>query len=81
MNYASMNMEFQIHIPRDRVRLWWPNGYGEQKLYPVIFILRTYRNVEGPHLSSRTESQKQLNIGFRTIQLVEDKDGRRMDYP
>lgn len=78
LNYAAMNMEFQIHIPKNRVRLWWPNGYGGQKLYAVTFILQTYRNVDGPVLSSRTESQKQLNIGFRTIELVEDKDGSRV---
>lgn len=75
MNYRSTNMEFQIHVPKDRVRLWWPNGYGEQKLYAVTFNLKSYRSVEGPNLSSRTDSQKQLNIGFRTIELVEDKDG------
>lgn len=76
MSYRSTNMEFQIHVPKDRVRLWWPNGYGEQKLYAVTFNLKSYRSVEGPSLSSRTDSQKQLNIGFRTIELVEDKDGR-----
>ncbi|KAH8418053.1 hypothetical protein KR222_010989 [Zaprionus bogoriensis] len=76
MSYTSTNLEFQIHIPKDRVQLWWPNGYGAQKLYPVVFNLKSYRSEGGPLLSSRTDSQKQLNIGFRTIELVEDKDDR-----
>ncbi|XP_034485260.1 beta-mannosidase-like isoform X2 [Drosophila innubila] len=76
LSYASSNLEFQIHIPKEKVKLWWPNGYGAQKLYPVSFNLKTYRSEDGPSLSSRTDSQKLLNIGFRTIELVEDEDER-----
>ncbi|KAL7726905.1 hypothetical protein ACLKA6_019124 [Drosophila palustris] len=74
LSYTSPNMEFQIHIPKEKVKLWWPNGYGAQKLYPVSFNLKSYRSEDGPSLSSRTDSQKLLNIGFRTIELVEDED-------
>ncbi|XP_052836095.1 beta-mannosidase-like isoform X1 [Drosophila gunungcola] len=74
VSFESPVVEFKIHIPKDRVTLWWPNGYGKQKLYPVHFSVKCYASEEGPSLSSRTESQKLLKIGFRTIQLVEDKD-------
>ncbi|EDW37952.1 GL12303 [Drosophila persimilis] len=73
VNYASPVLEFKIHIPLDRVTLWWPNGYGKQRLYPVLFSLKCFSS-EVPNLSSRTESQKLLKIGFRTIELVEDVD-------
>ncbi|EDV92670.1 GH18705 [Drosophila grimshawi] len=76
LNYASPHLEFQVDIPKERVKLWWPNGYGSQQLYPVLFRLKTYRNKDEPSLSSRTDSQKLLRIGFRTIKLVEDKDDR-----
>ncbi|BFF88900.1 beta-mannosidase-like [Drosophila madeirensis] len=78
VNYASAILEFKIHIPQDRVTLWWPNGYGQQRLYPVLFSVKCFPSEEGPNLSSRTESQKLLKIGFRTIELVEnmDKSGR-----
>ncbi|KAH8369200.1 hypothetical protein KR009_003853 [Drosophila setifemur] len=66
-------LEFKINIPKDRVTLWWPNGYGTQRLYPVLFSVKCYTG-ESPNLSSRTESQKVLKIGFRTIELVEDED-------
>ncbi|XP_017057225.2 beta-mannosidase-like isoform X2 [Drosophila ficusphila] len=71
---ASPVLEFKIHIPKDRVTLWWPNGYGKQKLYPVLFSVKCYASEDGASLSSRTESQKLLKVGFRTIELVEDKD-------
>ncbi|XP_030370503.1 beta-mannosidase-like [Scaptodrosophila lebanonensis] len=74
MSYASPIMEFKVKIPVENVKLWWPNGYGDQVLYPVMFILKTYRDAEGPGLMSRTQSQKLLRIGFRTIELVEDED-------
>ncbi|KAH8360186.1 hypothetical protein KR093_011287, partial [Drosophila rubida] len=76
LSYAHPKLEFQIHIPKEKVKLWWPNGYGRQVLYPVSFNLKTYRSEAGPGLSSRTDSQKLLNIGFRTIELVEDEDAR-----
>lgn len=59
---------------KERVALWWPNGYGQQKLYPVMFSIKCYTG-NSSHLGSRMKSQKVLKIGFRTIELVEDKDG------
>lgn len=46
------------------VKLWWPNGYGEQHLYTYDVILGMDDLTES---SSRT-----LRIGFRTVELIED---------
>ncbi|EDV47740.2 uncharacterized protein Dere_GG12165 [Drosophila erecta] len=72
--FDSPVLEFKIHIPKDRVILWWPNGYGKQKLYPVLFSVKCYTSKDIHTLSSRSESHKLLKIGFRTIELVEDED-------
>ncbi len=34
---------FNITIPINRIQLWWPNGYGAQKLYSVTASLTTLR--------------------------------------
>ncbi|KAH8304924.1 hypothetical protein KR018_005050 [Drosophila ironensis] len=73
VSFEAPVLKFQIHIPQDRVTLWWPNGYGKQRLYPIMFSIKCYVG-DAPMLSSRTESQKTLKIGFRTIELVEDED-------
>lgn len=65
---------YKIIFIQERVALWWPNGYGQQKLYPIAFSIKCYAG-NSSHLSSRMKSQKVLKIGFRTIELVEDKDG------
>ncbi|XP_075146469.1 beta-mannosidase-like [Haematobia irritans] len=72
--YNSPQIEFVIHIPKEKVQLWWPNGYGEPKLYPLYFRAYCWKDVNGPALRSKTRSQKTLNIGFRTIELEEDVD-------
>lgn len=59
-------------ILQDSVTLWWPNGYGEQKLYPLHFSLKTWLNRTGSSLRARTSSTKNIRVGFRTIELVED---------
>ncbi|XP_044250625.1 beta-mannosidase-like isoform X2 [Drosophila takahashii] len=74
VSFGSPVLEFKVHIPKDRVILWWPNGYGTQKLYPVHFSAKCFISEMATTLSSRSESQKLLKIGFRTIDLVEDKD-------
>ncbi|XP_014285287.1 beta-mannosidase [Halyomorpha halys] len=44
-------------LPKSDVKLWWPNGYGEQNLYKVEMVFK--------------QSQKSVNIGFRTIRVME----------
>ncbi|CAN7939245.1 unnamed protein product, partial [Ixodes hexagonus] len=45
-----------------RIEKWWPNGYGTQRLY----LLDVTVSVNGEEFS------KQLKIGFRTVELVQD---------
>lgn len=44
------------------VRQWWPNGYGDQKLY----------NLSTKYASGVETSTKTRKIGFRTIELIQD---------
>lgn len=47
----------------DQIRLWWPNGYGDQPLYPlnVTFV------------SSNNDGDSDIlikNVGFRDLKII-----------
>lgn len=46
-------------------RKWWCNGLGEAVLYPIA--LKLYRD-------QSEMDEKELNVGLRTIELIQDKD-------
>lgn len=46
-------------------KLWYPNGFGEPHLYPFKVSLEK---------SGKSIDTKDLNIGLRTIELVQEKD-------
>ena len=46
----------------DRVRWWWPNGFGSQQLYKVFFTFLSRRGELSTHVR---------RIGFRTVDLVQ----------
>lgn len=54
-------MDFTIPKPK----LWWPNGLGEPNLYP--FEIALFQN-------NVSLSARKMNIGLRTIELVQEKD-------
>ncbi|KAK7092217.1 beta-mannosidase-like [Littorina saxatilis] len=57
-------VEVNITVPQStNVQLWWPNGYGNQTLYDVIF---TFTSSDGEMTSQKRR------IGFRTAELVQD---------
>lgn len=57
----------QIKVPYEIVKpkRWWSNGLGEAYLYPFkLFLERENQSLD----------EYELNIGLRTIELVQDKD-------
>lgn len=53
-----------MDIPKDKVEMWWPNGFGSQKLYNLLVTVKD--NTE------TVIGQVSLRIGFRTIELVQE---------
>ncbi len=52
-----------VNVKVPDVKLWWPNGYGEQHLYQLTVSL--CRNEE-------IIDQKSTNVGFRTVKVLEE---------
>jgi beta-mannosidase len=46
--------------------LWWPNGMGDQPLFPIAAVLKDSRGREIDRVEKR--------IGFRTVELVRERD-------
>ena len=66
--------ELEFEVNRDKVELWWPNGYGSQKLYSMSVVSTT----SGEETSTLVRS-----VGFRTVKIVEslvEIDGGRTFY-
>ncbi|XP_031785541.1 beta-mannosidase [Nasonia vitripennis] len=59
-----------LDIPDDKVQRWWPNGYGEQKLYllDVKIIIDT------------DVTERKIKVGFRTVELVQDRLEKGMSF-
>lgn len=53
----------QMILSDNVVRLWWPNGYGDQPLYDLRVALTCPTHGE--------VSRKQLRVGFRTLEMVQ----------
>lgn len=51
-----------VNVPKNLVDTWWPNGYGDQPLYKFVIGVSTKNN----------KSRKDLRVGFRTVELVEE---------
>nr|CAI5847146.1 unnamed protein product [Callosobruchus analis] len=68
----AMNISIVYEIPKGSVHTWWPNGYGAHDLY--LLKIR---------YSAKDESEvstKEVRIGFRTIELVEDPVGKGYSF-
>jgi beta-mannosidase len=65
---SSLNMT----VSKDDIELWWPNGMGQQRLYPLqVRLIRQQREggeKDGTPTSSSPTIEKR--IGFRTAALV-----------
>ncbi|EDV92669.1 beta-mannosidase [Drosophila grimshawi] len=71
ISYLTPVIVFDQAVPIDEVKTWWPNGFGDQKLYPLHFTLNAWLGASGPELRAKTKSQKSVRVGFRTLELVE----------
>lgn len=52
--------------------LWWPNGYGDQKLYEL--------EVKYTAIDGQVTSKKNMRIGFRDIKLIQKPIGNKNYY-
>ena len=73
------NVEEVIHDQRldmpERVRLWWPRGYGPQNLYDVTVTSTPCGGKEDAGSYAATTTTMTRRIGFRRVELVTDNDG------
>ncbi|XP_034250951.1 beta-mannosidase-like isoform X2 [Thrips palmi] len=60
-----------LFLPKDKVQMWWPSGYGAQPLYTVHVALRAFTNWGQ---SDRGDLWDQMTVksGFRTVELVQE---------
>ena len=63
------------------VERWWPNGYGHQQLYELQIKWEDARSNE---VRSRDRNfliaSKSINIGFRTLELVQEKMSNGLSF-
>jgi beta-mannosidase len=57
--------ELEFLVDLKKPELWWPNGMGKQKLYDFMLRIET---------ASGKFDEKNLKIGLRTLELVQDTD-------
>ncbi|XP_014232217.1 beta-mannosidase isoform X1 [Trichogramma pretiosum] len=53
---------YSINVPLNEIELWWPNGYGKQKLYTLSLKIDIENVI----------TEKELKLGFRTVELVQE---------
>ncbi|UYV81238.1 hypothetical protein LAZ67_20000433 [Cordylochernes scorpioides] len=64
----TANISVTTVIPQNYpIHLWWPNGYGSQQLYNLTV---NFTAVDG---TKAEISIRKLKIGFRTVQLIQEK--------
>lgn len=60
--------------------LWWPNGYGDPKLYLAYVSIDCWRYLQRPQSIARTTSEKTFQIAFRTVELIQENNGWLVDF-
>lgn len=66
--YEELVQYINLTIKKSDVELWWPNGYGQQKLYKLHVVFTSNKDQE--------QSSKSVRIGFKTIELMQDEVGK-----
>ncbi|XP_015514937.1 beta-mannosidase [Neodiprion lecontei] len=58
----NANVSLVLNILDSDIERWWPNGYGDQRLYPLTIEITV----------SNEKTRRNLKIGFRTVQLLQE---------
>ncbi|XP_059621237.1 beta-mannosidase [Phlebotomus argentipes] len=74
---GELALTASLDVPRSDAELWWPNGYGRQKLYVLqaIFDPGNIPRTRGNAIVQLQQEQvsKSIKVGFRTIELVQEE--------
>lgn len=62
---TGSNVKVPFNVQIKDPELWWPHGYGDQRLYQFEF--KTYQN-------GQKRDSSLVNIGLRSVELVQEKD-------
>lgn len=72
--FGEYTAELHKTVKKSSVERWWPNGYGSQTLYGLQIKWEDARiNDSNGRDRSFYSATKTINIGFRTIELMQDK--------
>lgn len=69
---GELAVDLEVVVSENDVKLWWPNGFGEQMLYSVNISFAQQDKALGLFEEIDT---KTLRIGFRTINLIQEPLG------
>lgn len=72
-SYGKSMINFSLRVQKQSVKLWWPNGYGDQQLYTFKAKWEDIRaNSVNYYSKIYLTTDKSINVGFRTIELIQD---------
>ncbi|CAO1424510.1 unnamed protein product [Diamesa serratosioi] len=70
---GEVTAEVTMIIKKSDTKRWWPNGYGEQMLYNIKVVWEDSKKNEVFYSQKHFfTSEKIVNIGFRTVELIQD---------
>uniref|UniRef100_A0A7G3AUK6 beta-mannosidase n=1 Tax=Lutzomyia longipalpis TaxID=7200 RepID=A0A7G3AUK6_LUTLO len=68
---GELAIKTTLDVQSKDVELWWPNGYGRQKLY-VLQAVFDPRGMSSFYPMNQEQVTKSVKIGFRTIEVVQE---------
>ncbi|CAB3249285.1 unnamed protein product [Arctia plantaginis] len=68
---GTAEVDMDLPVSENLIRLWWPNGYGDQVLYNLKVQLSMESN-------NNEISYANVKIGFRTIELIEENASSKL---
>ncbi|KAK6182765.1 hypothetical protein SNE40_010376 [Patella caerulea] len=68
---TNTHFKVSLQIPTDAdIKLWWPNGYGEQNMYGLLATFTVWQTTQS--------ITKTAYFGFRTVELIQNQVSRDM---